>query len=192
MCAFFIIHFIEWPTRTAPFYYNHMDSCHREPIRGLAWSRDNVLFSVSNDNRLLARRWENILAPPLVFPEEHTDFIYSVTLSPDGKSVITGSTDTDVGFFDIQTQQLLAKGTEHTGFIWNVSAQAPGGHLAASAASDGTIRIWDVSGPPEGTVIHSLQCLEIIPCMDLTGCNFSGAQMDEPLRQLLYSNGGVV
>lgn len=168
-----------------------VDSGHREPIRGLAWSRDDVLFSVSNDDRLLSRRWENILMPPLVFPEAHTDFIYSVTLSPDGKSVITGSTDTDVGFFDIQTRQLLAMGTDHDGFIWNVSAQAPSGHLAASAASDGTIRIWDVSGLQDGTAIRSLQCLEIIPCTDLIGCDFSAAEMDEPLRQLLYSNGGV-
>lgn len=171
-----------------------VDSCHQEPIRALAWSQDNAIFSVSNDKTIIMRRWKGSEEQIWVFPEKHTDFIYSIALSPNGLYAITGSTDTNVGFWDINTRNLLAMGTDHADFVWNISTGIQGscGHFAASSSSDGTIKIWNVSQIPESS-IRPFRSLEVIPCVNLIGCDFYGALMtNDALRQLLYSNGGIV
>lgn len=75
----------------------------------------------------------------------HTDDVNSVAYSPDGKRIVSGSDDTTVRVWDVETRKEvfeLLRG--HTGWVWSV-AFSPDGTLIASASMDKTIRLWDAN-----------------------------------------------
>jgi WD40 repeat protein len=87
----------------------------------------------------VARREETVL-----LRGKHTGTVWSVAFTPDGQTLMTGSTDGTVKFWDVAT------GRERAAFAWgigrvNVVAFAPDG-MRAAAGGVGSIIIWDVEG----------------------------------------------
>jgi len=96
---------------------------------------------------------EIVCAPQAVFHVEavsrcsssiagHTDSVVSVAFSPDGSHLASGSGDTTVRFWDVNTEtpQFTCKAHKH----WVLAmAWAPNGQRLASADKNGTIFIWD-------------------------------------------------
>ena len=72
----------------------------------------------------------------------HTQSVLSVAFSPDGKTLASGSWDTTIRLWDVETQQHKASLTQHTYGIWAVAFSPDGKTLASS--SPGSIRLWDV------------------------------------------------
>src|SRR5947207_1825843 len=75
--------------------------------------------------------------------EGHEGSVLSVDFSPDGKTLVSGSRDGTIRFWDPQTGQEKAVLKGHTGDIETV-AVSPNGRLLASSSHDTTVRIWDV------------------------------------------------
>lgn len=76
----------------------------------------------------------------------HTEAVYSVTLSPDGKLVATGSFDRSLRVWDAATGKPLrafSGANCHKNLVLSV-AFSPKGDLIASGSSDNTARIWEV------------------------------------------------
>lgn len=175
-------------------------SDHVEPIRGLAWDHDNKgIFSGSNDKRLSYNMFDSdtgvIDEESKSFPEKHTDFIYSVATSVEGRYVITGSTDFRVGFWNTKNNQLVAVGEDHTNFVWNVidSPEINEEYFVASSSSDGTVRIWNISSIGETDAPHAVISLEVLPAVELIGADFRDAKIvNESLKALIGMNGGIV
>lgn len=72
----------------------------------------------------------------------HYEQVNAVHVSPDGKRLVTGSTDFTARIWDLfaATPQATLRG--HTGPVW--SAQfSPDGSRIATSSDDGTARIWD-------------------------------------------------
>lgn len=176
-----------------------IDSGHEESIRGLAWSLDDHwIVSSSNDYTLIRRSFDReksqISEEFEQLSREHEDFIYSLAISRNNKYIITGSTDTDVGFWDIETKKLLAKARDHESFVWNVSAgpQTDGMFLAASTSSDSTVKIWNVTEIKDDKVPLYAD-FPVIPGINIVNCDFSEAKIEsEKLREMLAVNGGRV
>ena len=71
----------------------------------------------------------------------HTDAVYSVAYSPDGKTVASGSLDSDIMLWDIsQARQsgdaqkpIVAKYTGHKDFVLSVAYSVDGGMLVRTA-----------------------------------------------------------
>ncbi|MDE0687471.1 MAG: hypothetical protein OXI61_04825 [Candidatus Poribacteria bacterium] len=73
----------------------------------------------------------------------HTDGVYSVSFSPDGKTIASGSWDNTIRLWDVQTGVEKQRLTEHTDDVFNV-VFSPDGQTLASGSRDGTVRLWDV------------------------------------------------
>ena len=90
----------------------------------------------------------------------HTAAIHSIALSPDGKHVVSGSSDKTIRIWDAETGRTVAGPFEgHTSGIRSVAFSPDGKHVV-SGSSDYTIRIWNaetgltVAGPFEGHTLH--------------------------------------
>ncbi len=80
----------------------------------------------------------------------HTDPVESVTFSPDGKTLASGSDDHAVRLWDISTPtRAHPLGDPLTGHTEGVGAVAfsPDGRTLASGSDDHTVRLWDTSDP---------------------------------------------
>ena len=54
----------------------------------------------------------------------HTDRVNSLTFSSDGKSLVSGSHDTTVKFWDVQTGGVVKTFHGHTGRVWSVDRKS--------------------------------------------------------------------
>ena len=73
----------------------------------------------------------------------HTANVNSVSFSPDGQTLASGSNDDTVRLWDVSTGKPLQTLSGHTANINSVSF-SPDSRVLASGSSDNTIRLWDV------------------------------------------------
>ena len=72
--------------------------------------------------------------------------VLSVSYSPDGKTLASGSSDYTIKLWDVATARIriLATLEGHTGTVSSVSF-SPDGKTLASGSEDNTIKLWDVA-----------------------------------------------
>lgn len=73
----------------------------------------------------------------------HTEAILHVGFSPDGKSLVSGSGDTTVRLWDVETSTPKTTFKGHSNWVLAV-AFSPDGKFVASGGMDGELRIWSV------------------------------------------------
>jgi len=74
----------------------------------------------------------------------HTSGVYSVAFSPDGQYALSGSMDSILKLWDVNSGAEIRSFREHTYSVWSV-AFSPDGRYALSGSSDETLKLWDVS-----------------------------------------------
>jgi WD40 repeat protein len=79
---------------------------------------------------------------PLVI-KGHTNTVYAVTFSPDGKWIGTGSGDNTIRIWDAATGERKAR-IPHTNPVYCI-AFSPDSKTLASGGSDGAVTLWDVA-----------------------------------------------
>lgn len=110
-------------------------------IKCLAISPDGKIFiSSSNEN---IRIWDIkncILIQDLGINLYHTK---SLTITPDGKKLISGSYDKTIRIWDLENYKFIYQLKGHSGIV-NCLAITPDGKKLISGSDDRTIRIWDL------------------------------------------------
>jgi WD40 repeat protein len=74
--------------------------------------------------------------------EEKEAGVNSIALSPDGKTVVSGSNDGKMKLWDIEKGMVVAKWTGHTNSVTSACWSA-GGDRVVSGSTDGMARVWD-------------------------------------------------
>lgn len=75
-------------------------------------------------------------------PSGHAEAVLSVSFSPDGRRLASGSGDTTVRLWDITTQTPAHTCTGHKNWVLCI-AWSPDGRKLASGSNDNTIQLWD-------------------------------------------------
>jgi len=74
---------------------------------------------------------------------DRENVVWRIALSPNGKTVASGGYDRKVRLWDVESEIVVARWTEHTDAVaslcWSVD-----GERVVSGSHDGTIRVWDV------------------------------------------------
>lgn len=79
---------------------------------------------------------------PAAFLLGHTDTIYCLALSPDGKMLASGSYDQTIILWDLAARKPIRTLTGHNGAVFCLSFRRDG-NVLASASADRTIKLWD-------------------------------------------------
>jgi WD40 repeat protein len=83
----------------------------------------------------------------------HSDDVKAIAFSPDGRTIVTGSSDNSLKLWHAATGRELRTLTGHTGYVRAV-AFSPDGRTVVSASWDGSLKLWDTVS---GRVLHTLK-----------------------------------
>jgi photosystem II stability/assembly factor-like uncharacterized protein len=84
----------------------------------------------------------------------HTNWVWDVEYSPDGKILASASADHTVRLWDVEGLSPLSTLSGHAGTVWRLTF-SPDGRTLASASWDSTVKLWDVaSGRELRTLTH--------------------------------------
>lgn len=97
-----------------------------------AWSAQATLSEIAYDSRT-RRRFGGSIGP-----------VNAIAVSPDGKTLLSGSLDGSVCLWDIQSGKEIRRFVGHTETVQTV-VFSPDGRTAATGSGDTTVRLWDVS-----------------------------------------------
>lgn len=76
--------------------------------------------------------------------EGHTDSVYSIRYSPDGKTLASGSLDKTVRIWDIKSGECLHVLKGHSDAVHYV-CYSPDGKTLSSSSADKTVILWDIN-----------------------------------------------
>ncbi len=102
-------------------------------------------------------------------PDAHSDTVYGMEFSPDGKRLATASADKFVKVFDVADGKLFRSYEGHTHHVMDVSWKGDGTTLA-SAGADNAIKVWNAETGEQARTINTyskqVTSLEFVGMLD--------------------------
>lgn len=138
---------------------------HRGSVNALVFSADGgQLFAAAGEPALSGevRQWKVADGTLIQTFEGHRDALYSLALSPDGKTLATGSYDQKIKLWEVESGKEIRTLSGHNGAIFDLSFRKDG-KILASASADRTVKLWDVaSGERRDTLSQSLKEVQTV------------------------------
>ena len=152
----------------------------------LALNKSKSLLDITN--KLLSKKDIDTLVQsfnftPFVRENGHSISVESVAISPDGKTIVSGSQDSTIKIWDNQSGECLNTLEGHSGYVSSV-AISPDGKTIVSGSGNGTIKIWDIkSGKLIYTTYNFIKSEEYFAAIDPDGYFYANNKaIDEFLR----------
>lgn len=134
-------------------------------IYAIAYSNQQNLLASGHEDQTIKLWNVNINSPQLVEPDlqpfqilrGHSDRILSITFSPNGKILASGSADRTIKLWHphshIHTGKPIKTLQGHRSWVWGI-AISPDSKFLASASYDHTVKVWDLES---GECLQTLQ-----------------------------------
>jgi WD40 repeat protein/tRNA A-37 threonylcarbamoyl transferase component Bud32 len=122
----------------------HRFVCPKEPVRWLAFNGP-WFFTASggfSEQTTTVRVWNadtGTLARPVI---SHPGMILAAALGPDGRTIVTGSTDNCARLLDTETGKLIHPPLHHESWVHSIAVSPNGKHLL-TGSNQGVARLWD-------------------------------------------------
>ena len=134
------------------------DSVFVDRVLSLAFSQDGTLLAAGGGEASRSGQltiW-NVADGALIrrFDDAHSDTIYGLEFSADGKLLATAAADKFVKVFDVVSGQFVRSFEGHTHHVMDVSWKADRTSLA-SAGADNTIKIWNAETGEQSRTIST-------------------------------------
>ena len=166
---------------------------HRGSVNALAFSSDGrYLFAASGEAGLFGevRQWDVSDGRLFYVFEGHKDAVYSVAVSPDGKTLATGSYDQKIKLWNVETGEETRTLAGHNGAVFGLAFR-PDGKMLASASADRTVKLWDVaSGERRDTLSQPLK-EQYTVAFSLDGKRLAAGGVDNRIRVWQISENGA-
>ncbi|KAI6113824.1 WD40 repeat-like protein [Pisolithus croceorrhizus] len=140
---------------------------HTDQVQSVAVSCDYTIVSGSHDNTV--RLWDLRSGVPLRRPfKGHTDIVWSVAFSPDGRKVVSSSRDRCICVWDLRNGSQVDHRLEgHSDEVTSV-AFSPCGRRLVSGSMDSNVFVWDAdSGARVGASLRGnagwVRCVAFSP-----------------------------
>ncbi len=121
-------------------------SGHTGHINDLTFSSDGGLLIVAAGEAGLfgeATIWNTKTWKRQAVLRGHSDQLFSLALSPDGKTLATGSYDQTILLWNMKTGKRIKELTGHNGPVFDLAFH-PQGEILASASGDRTVKLWNI------------------------------------------------
>ncbi len=122
--------------------WGFLEATRAEWTRGLVFTSDNRAYVLPRGERLAL--YDRHTARPIRGFDGAEGEVDALALSPDGRLLAGGGSDTAVRLWNIATGRLLVSLAGHRGKIQQVAFSPDGGRLL-SVSGDGTVLVWDVA-----------------------------------------------
>jgi WD40 repeat protein len=134
-------------------------------LNSLAFSPDGATLAGSGGSRETGegvRLWDVAVERSRITLRGHTWKVNCAALSPDGKTLATGSFDKTIRLWDTTTWKCRSVLAGHTGIV-RCMAFSPDGKTLASASDDTSVRLWDADKGAEKKVLtrHKIAAMSV-------------------------------
>jgi len=123
----------------SPQFKQILDQLLKKDIEDRYCSADQVLQDLQSLSPQLP--WQNPIC--IATLTGHSDSVWSVAFSPDGRTLASGSGDNRIKWWDVQSEREIVAFTGHSNRVYSVTF-SPDGQMLASGSHDETIKLWDV------------------------------------------------
>ncbi|OQA13313.1 MAG: translocation protein TolB [bacterium ADurb.Bin363] len=121
----------------------------------------------------------------------HSDYVTSVSYSPDGKYVASGSWDKTVKIWEVSSGKCIRSLEGHSDYVTSVS-YSPDGKYVASGGADETVKVWEISSGKciKNLIGHSYMITNVSYSPD--GKYVASGNVDETVKVWEISSGKCI
>ncbi|MBD2055006.1 hypothetical protein H6F88_03045 [Oculatella sp. FACHB-28] len=138
-----------------------------------------IAAPVELQTRMMSRLWQTVYGVRSRNQFKHDDWIWSVSFSPDGKTLASASADHTIKLWTVTGKELQTL-HGHQDIVLSVSF-SPDGKTLASTSADHTIKLWTVTGK-ELQTLHGHQDIVLSVSFSPDGKTLASASADHTVK----------
>ncbi|KAG2046401.1 WD40 repeat-like protein [Suillus hirtellus] len=139
----------QWDVENGETILGPIETGH-EHVEAVVYSPDISMFATGggtfsvSDTEHPVKIWDAKTSELVATLNGHTDWVFCLAWTPDGKTLISGSVDSSIRTWNTTTWTQLAVLDGHNNAVYGI-AISPNGRILASASYDNTARLWNLN-----------------------------------------------